>query len=343
MHPLPPAHSSSRNSVPLWAKVMMWVVVGSLCVTASALIAVYRYKHHLSQTFDDRKTVISEALPDRDTVDDTQTPDEISGVQTILLLGSDSRGNPDDARSDTIMVVRIPEKRDSAYVMSFLRDSWVDIPGYGYDKINAAFAYGGLPLAVETIEEHLSTRIDHVIMVDFEGFKHVTDALGGVPVHNEIEFSLTNGEGTTDFPVGDLDLNGDQALQFVRERHSFVDGDYQRARNQQLYLRSVLEKFLSAGTLTNPSKITGVVEGLSPYLSVDEGVTADYLVSLVWTLRTLSTDDIVFFTVPTLGTELTEDEVSIINLDYERLEELAESFHNDTLDKYVQTHDLSEY
>lgn len=317
----------------------------ALSVVSAGALALNWYKNYLSSAFDQKKTVIAEAFPDRPQSEPEPVPGEISGPQTILLLGSDSRGDPDDARSDSMMIVRVPEDRSAVYVVSFLRDSWVEIPGYGYDKINAAFSYGGLPLAVETVEYNLNTRIDHVMMVDFEGFKHITDALGGVTVNNEVGFELTDGGVSTRyFEEGELTLNGDEALQFVRERKSFIDGDYQRARNQQNYLKAVLNKILSAGTVSSPKKITGIVEGISPYISVDQGLTSDYMLALIWALKNVRSDTVVFFTVPTEGVGWSPDGTqSIINLDYERLSDLAEAFGNDTLGEYVDTHDLTTY
>ena len=89
-----------------------------------------------------------------------------------VLLGSDSR-DPDNAgagRSDTIMVVHLNTKRNQAYIISFPRDMYVDIPGYGKNKINAAYSFGGVPLTVRTLESLTGTRMDHVVLVDFEGF-----------------------------------------------------------------------------------------------------------------------------------------------------------------------------
>ena len=88
-----------------------------------------------------------------------------------------------------MMLVHIPADRKGAYVTSIMRDTWLDIPGHGKAKINAAFAYGGVPLAVQTLEGLLDTRIDHVAAIDFEGFKGLTDALGGVEINNPIAFS----------------------------------------------------------------------------------------------------------------------------------------------------------
>ena len=140
----------------------------------------------------------------------------------VLLLGSDSRsamaqsGDLRGFRSDVIMVAQISPDRKHATVMSIMRDNWVEIQGYGPAKINAAFSFGGIPLAVNTVENFIGARIDHVAIVDFESFKGLSDAVGGVTIVNEIPF--TSSESGTTFNAGEITLNGKQSLEYVRER-----------------------------------------------------------------------------------------------------------------------------
>ena len=94
-----------------------------------------------------------------------------------------------------MMLMHIPENRENVYVMSIMRDTWVDIPGQGEHKINAAMAFGGVPLVVETIEGMFDTRVDHVAIIDFAGFKELTDALGGVEINNPAAFSASGSTG----------------------------------------------------------------------------------------------------------------------------------------------------
>ena len=110
-----------------------------------------------------------------------------------MLLGSDSRdpGNEGNGRSDTILVVHLNAKRDKAYIISFPRDMYVNVPGYGKNKINAAFAFGGAPLAVRTLEDLTGVRMDHVVLIDFEGFIRLTEDLRGVTVTNKTRLQRT--------------------------------------------------------------------------------------------------------------------------------------------------------
>ena len=161
-----------------------------------------------------------------------------TGTLNYVLLGSDSRDPEDegDGRSDTIMVVHLTKKRDKAYVISFPRDMYVNIPGHGKSKINSAFEIGGSPLTVETLEDLTKTRMDHVVLVDFEGFVELTEDLGGVTVTNKTAFQS---HGYT-YPKGKITIKGKEALWFVRERHALPGGDLDRAENQRKVIKAVV-------------------------------------------------------------------------------------------------------
>lgn len=255
----------------------------------------------------------------------------------FLLLGADdeSDGIPDGAdirgkRSDTIILVNIPADRQSVNAISIMRDNWVDVPGYGSAKINAAMSYGGTPLAVHTVENLLDVRIDHVVLIDFNGLRGLTDAVGGVSVDNPSAF-YSHSAGTT-IPAGEVTLNGGEALDFVRNR-SFRDGDYARVENQQAFLMALAQKLLSADTLTSPSRIQNAVANISPYITVDEGFNVSTAVSLGLSLRNLRTDSINMFTSPTTGLG-TEGEQSVVYPDLEALSQISQYLRNDTLSRY---------
>ncbi|GAA2842266.1 LytR family transcriptional attenuator [Leucobacter komagatae] len=262
----------------------------------------------------------------------------------VLLLGSDSRDTTDPNakaedlkgfRSDAIMVAQISPNRDHVTVMSIMRDNWVQIQGHGEAKINAAVAFGGIPLAVNTVENFIDARIDHVALIDFDSFKGLTDAVGGVTVDNPIAF--TSHHGSFDFPQGKITLNGEEALGFVRERYAFTDGDYQRARNQQIYLKGLLSQMLSKETLTNPGKISGTFDALSPYLIVDQDLTLTTAAGLGYDMRNIRKGDISFFTSPTLGTGTSGDGQSIVLPDWTEIEVLRAAMRDGTLDHYAST------
>ena len=204
-----------------------------------------------SSTFNSQTTKLPDAFPSEESGRPAILQGEAAKSQNILLLGSDTTGENDGSiadltgqRSDAIVVVHVPANRKNIYVMSILRDSWLDIPGEGEAKINAALSLGGVPLAVQTVEGLRGARIDHVTIIDFENFKGVTDALDGGDIDNPIAFDSYHLEGHY-FPEVAQRVNGAEALAFVRERYAFADGDFPRARNQQVFIRAVLGKTLS--------------------------------------------------------------------------------------------------
>lgn len=311
------------------------------------VVGVGTYVAHLGGTVASNVTVLAhdDVFPGEDmrpamssASSDDETDDAVTaGSTNILLLGSDTRGSIDsldDAggnRADTIMVVNIPADGQSVTVMSIMRDNWVAIPGHGDAKINAALAFGGVPLMVQTIEGFIDDRIDHVAIVDFEGFRALTDALGGVTVDNPVAFRGSH-KGKYAFAQGEIELDGAMALSYVRERYAFPDGDYQRVRNQQAFLSGVLQQ-LGDGAAVDPVRVLRLAEAVSPHIAVDDGLSMAALVDLAMRLRGGGTS-IRFFTSPTLGTGWVGDQ-SIVRVDWDEVEALRAAFAEDTLDDYA--------
>lgn len=313
------------------------VVVAGMLLAGSVLGA---YAWYLSSTFDMQTEKISDPFPRPYSLRPPALEGEAAKAQNILLLGSDT-GRPSGGslaalgarHSDSVMVVHIPADREQIYVMSVLRDSWVDIPGHGQARINTALSLGGVPLAVATVEGLLGARMDHVAIVDFTGFRGVTDALGGVDIDNRVAFSSSHLEGHH-FGRGAVHVNGTEALAFVRERHAFREGDFQRTRNQQAFMKAVMTEVLSAGTLADPGKISGLVGALAPFLAVDPGLNSAYLAGLAVELRDARAEDVTFFTAPAKGTAVV-GEHPVVRLDWDKVMSLREAFTEDTLDGYL--------
>ncbi|MDR6987980.1 LCP family protein required for cell wall assembly [Paenarthrobacter nitroguajacolicus] len=308
------------------------------------------YIFNLAQTYNSGTTKIDAAFPEESTRPQKSEPVNGSAAMNILVMGSDTRGSSEvdvetdastDQRADTLMLVHIPADRKNVYAVSLMRDLWVDIPGKGESKINAALAYGGVPLMVQTVESLFQQRIDHVAMVDFEGFKGLTDALGGVEIDVKIPFTPNSGpmKGHL-YAAGKQTFNGDEALAFVRERKSFSDGDYQRVRNQQAYLKSIISKTIAKETLTNPVTVSNMVSAVSPFISVDKGLDAAAIGSLALGMKDLRASDTVMFTLPTLGTGTSADGQSIVVADTNAISEIAAALTKDQLGQYVTAHGL---
>ncbi|MDN6602541.1 LCP family protein [Brevibacterium sp.] len=320
-----------RKKKKVWRKVLVVVLV----IVILGVLGVGIYLWNVGRTFDSNANRLTD-----EQIFGTQRPDDRKedGGTNILLLGSDESMDEVDVndsrglRSDTMMVMHLPESGSKVQIMSIPRDSWVDIEGHGKAKINSALSYGGLPLAVSTVSDFIGTDLDHVAIIDFEGFKALTDSLGGVTVNSEQAFEKN---GYT-FTKGENVLNGDEALTFVRERKSFEDGDFQRARNQQAFIRGLTSEIISADTLSNPMKIQSMVEDFSPYMYVDSGLDAQYISATAFAMRDVRPGDIEFFTSPTAGVGTSSNGQSIVNVDEDELERVQDAFQNDTLQDYVK-------
>ncbi|TWG22721.1 LytR family transcriptional attenuator [Micromonospora palomenae] len=247
----------------------------------------------------------------------------VNGALNILLVGSDSR-DPDAPvdkqsqwRADTIIVMHIPADHKSAYLVSIPRDLYVPIPesaGAECDsgrraKINAAFAFGGLPLAVRTVECFSDVRIDHVMAIDFGGFKEVTDALGGVDL--KVERSITSiHKPYRKFTKGTMHMDGATALDWIRQRKQFPEGDFARMRHQQEFLRALMDKAASTGTLANPKKLNAFLQSVTDAVTVDNGFS---LVDMGVQFRNLRGENLTFITSPNTGSDTINGESVVVS------------------------------
>jgi len=266
---------------------------------------------------------------------DPQDPSGKNRPLNFVLMGSDSRdaGNSGAGRSDVLIMVHLTADRTHAYVISFPRDMWVDVPGHGKAKINAAYAYGGTALSVQTLQDLTSVKMNHLAVVDFDGFIGLTEELGGVTIWNDFTFE-TNGMS---FPRGDITISGEEALTFVRERHKLPRGDLDRAENQRKVVKAIMEKGLSRQVLTNPARFTAFVGGVARYTTVDDGLTDAAIRKIAVSLR-LKPSGIVTLQAPDAGTGTSSDGQSIVVVDQAKMTELSKALKDDTVDEYVARH-----
>ncbi len=251
----------------------------------------------------------------------TPTPTAAPGSENFLLMGSDSRDfaggqaynvAPGSAafvtgqRSDVVMLVHIPAGNAKATVVSFPRDSWVGLPPYVdaknvthpavHAKLNAAFSIGGAPLLVATMEQLTGLHIDHFASVNFAGFQGMVNALGGIDVCVATTRHDTN---SGDFlTAGEHHINGVQALALVRDRESFPNQDLERIKDQEYFLSVMLQKVLSAGTLTNPLKLTEFLNVATKSLTVDSGLSLGDMRKLASRFSHLDPTHVNFLTAP---------------------------------------------
>lgn len=277
----------------------------------------------------------------------TPPPEPPPTALNILLVGSDSRvnqrgaaaaGKPSTQLADSIVFLHIPANRKQAYGISLMRDLWVDIPGHGQAKINSSLLLGGLPLVTRTVESLLGQHVNHTVMVDFQTFAALTDAVGGVDVNVKLPFESTIDPGVR-FPAGVNRLNGARALDFVRERKAFVDGDYQRVRNQQTFLKAVLTKVVKQGA-TDRATARKLATTALPRITVTPGLTLDALARLAFSFHTTPANGAVFFTLPTAGVGTSADGQSIVLEDPAATAEIAAALRANKLSNYVAAHKL---
>jgi len=214
----------------------------------------------------------------------------------MLLMGVDSREIGEASRSDTLMLVRVDPELQRVTLVSIPRDTRVTIPGHGKTKINAAHAYGGPALVIETVSDITGLPISHYAEVDFKGFKDVVDALGGITVtvpEDIYDMKAANHvESAAKLEAGTQKLDGAHALTFVRSR-AFPRGDLQRIENQQTFLKAVLKEALKpANVLRLPSTVSAMADSMTTDLSVGD------LLSIANQMKGMNADALEAVTMP---------------------------------------------
>lgn len=162
----------------------------------------------------------------------------------IVAIGSDARPGvcePVEAcLADSIHLIGVNPREESASILGFPRDSYVDIPGFGTQKINNALAHGGPELVAQTVAELVGVEVDYYLLTSFEGLRHMVEGLGGVEV--EIPYAMSDAASGATFEAGPEDLDGQQALAFARNRKDTPNGDFSRSENQGLLILGALEQ-----------------------------------------------------------------------------------------------------
>src|SRR5450432_1889683 len=329
--PVPPrrpvARSGSRFRRARWRRVV--VVLAGFCVLVVVVVVVttsvlFGQIHRVGIRFtapQDHPSITPVAGSASPTPTPSAAASSATGSQNYLLMGSDSRDfaggqsynvAPGSAafvtgqRSDVVMLLHIPAGNGKATVVSFPRDSWVQLPAFTdakgvdhgavYAKLNAAFALGGAPLLVATMEQLTGLHIDHFASVNFPGFQGMVNALGGIDVCiGTTRHDTNSGDFLT---AGDHHVNGVQALALFRDRESFPNQDLGRIKDQEYFLSVMLRKVLSAGILTNPLKLTEFLNAANKSLTVDSGLSVGDMRKLASRFSHLDPTSVSFITVP---------------------------------------------
>jgi LCP family protein required for cell wall assembly len=237
-----------------------------------------------------------------------------SGPLNILVAGLDERAgltkqqqarlhvgsNQGELDTDTLMLVHVPADHRFVRVVSLPRDSWVNIPGHGMNKINSALGLGGPQLMVQTIERLTGLTINDYVEVNFLGFVKVIDALGGVNIC--LPYAVDDPYSGLRMSAGEHHVDGITALEFARDRHSFPTSDLARIQDQQQLISTALSEGISSGVLANPLRLERFLSSVSAAIKVDQGFN---VARLAGEMRGLSASDVTFTTVPLASTNYT--------------------------------------
>lgn len=254
----------------------------------------------------------------------TKRPDKPTSALNYLLVGSDTRvgltkeqskilrvgttKSAAGARSDTMLLVHISKARDKATIISIPRDSLVTIPEHASSlykgrivpaaqgKINAAFAWGGAPLLIQTIEQETNVKIDHYVEIGFAGFANMVDALGGIQVCTKKD--INDPKSHLVMSAGIHTVDGVEALKYVRTRDFDGMGDLGRMQRQQQFMSAVLRKVTSTGVLLNPIKLVNFFNAAIATVQTDSELNRNDLIVLAKQLKNLSPSKVRTLTIP---------------------------------------------
>ena len=319
---VPPAPPARKRRGPLWAKLLL--VFGIVLVLASGAgivgsrLLIHSATSAVTQTNLLGTTKKTEAEGGKD----------LKGPIDLLLMGVDARKRwaVDDIRADTIIVLHIPASHDQAYLVSIPRDTEVTVPAFGKSKYaggtakaTEAFFHGaqngggwegGAQLMAQTLKNTTGISFDGAAIIDFNGFKGVIEALGGV--HMCVDQQVTSkhvklvdgkpmyladarktGKATKPVvhKVGCRDMEGWEALDFARQRYGLKNGDYDRQRHQQQLIKAIAKKAAGSGVLTNPIKVNQLIKAAGKAFVLDTGGVS--VADFMFTLKGVAAKDMV--------------------------------------------------
>lgn len=307
-----------------WRRPRRWVklIAALVALILVAGVALYFYL--------DSKLHRINALPDY-----ANRPAAAAGTNW-LIAGSDSRQgltrqqerqystgrDISGHRSDTVMLLHISANGTPNVLVSLPRDSYVQIPGHGWNKLNAAYSFGGPRLLAETVQNATGLRVDHFMDIGFGGFVNVVNAVGGVTMC--LPAPLHDKASGLNLKAGCQTLSGGEALSYVRDRHTFNQQDLQRIQDQRLFMRALLSKLTSTGTMLNPFASVPAAFGVADTLTVDNGTHLYQLMQAAFALRSPQTT-----TVPIANANYPTSAGDAVQWDQSQARQLFSDLKND--------------
>ena len=267
-----------------------------------------------------------------------------SGGMSIKQAMEDGTWSAGQYRSDTIMVLHIPADHSRAYVVSIPRDSYVRIyneTGKATDKhkVNYAFSVYGPAGYVSTIEHLTDVRMEHLAIIDWDGFKDVVDTLGGVRLY--VPQTVHDSKQNYTYEQGWHEYDGEHALKYVRSRYPLDEGDFDRNRRQQNFLRAMLDKMASTGALTDFPTFLSAAKTITSNLTIDDQWSNGDMRSLGWSMRGIRKDDVTFLSAPISKKHPFGDvpgDGSVVYLNKRGTKALFSAMRADDMQTYVNDH-----
>jgi polyisoprenyl-teichoic acid--peptidoglycan teichoic acid transferase len=237
-------------------KVWKWVISIAIVLVIATVVIIINIYGDIKSTAEEIYTPVNDVIPvsviRQEPVDITSKKEPFSA----LILGVDKREG-DSGRSDTMIVLTVNPTLQTTKMLSIPRDTYTEIVGKGYkDKINHAYAFGGVEMSMKTVENLLEIPIDYVAKVNMESFVDIVDIVGGITVENTLDFHYEEEH----FSTGELNLDGEKALKYVRMRYDDPSGDFGRQNRQKQVIQGVLKEGMSLSTLWNYKSIFKTLE-----------------------------------------------------------------------------------
>jgi LCP family protein required for cell wall assembly len=291
-----------------WTRALVGVIVCMLVLASVPFgIALY-FEHRLSGNVS-RIAGVFDGLTDRP----ARAAGPAGEAVNILVVGTDRRSDvpttgsgaraaawiPGAQRSDALMILHVDADRRAASIISIPRDTWVLVPGYGMNKINAAFSLSGPSLAIQTVELLTNVRIDHLAVVDWAGFEALIDAVGGIEV--TVPETVTDSSRDVRWTAGVHRLDGAAALDYVGQRYGLPNGDLDRVARQQVVLRTLMQQSLQQEMRKDPRKLYDFLDTVTRHLSIDDEWSTRDILRLAVSMRDFRTKDLTYLTMPVGG------------------------------------------
>lgn len=301
----------SNKKIPKWAKILIVFLLVIAAISLASYIFINVKLNNINRPVDSETVTVppeeeifeTDEDADIEVIDYSQIvwpADETllkeKEVINILLIGQDRRQGESTQRSDSMMIATINKKNNTLSITSLMRDMYVQIPGYSDNRINAAYAFGGMELLDATVEKNFSVHIDGNIEVDFEGFKQVVDKIGGIDIAiNAQEVDHLTAQGFKGLTEGTVHMDGKLALAYSRIR-KIGNADYERTERQRNVLTAAFAKIKGSGL----TSILSLLDEVFPLVTTD--LSNGQMIGLASTVVLMNPSTVATNRIPVNGT-----------------------------------------